>query len=531
MKISISLAVLLILAFLIRALFLDSIPTILNADEAALAYNALLLKETGYDEWGRQWPIALQSFGDQKLVGYPAHIVPLFGIFGYHDWVVRLPAAIAGTVLVLLTYILSRKLSYSRLLSTVAALLMVASPVWVFYSRTAFEAMVALTYMIAALVLLLKQHSDASWKTDVLAVGLLLFAGLTYNTPTILLPALVIAIIFWRGIKEYRRWLLPVAGMAIIAVILLSQLWQLSAQKSQITLFNDPGTVDEYAQYHNSLDSSLKPFVGSKYVFLGMKVATNYARGFSPSFILQNDDGHPWHAIEGSGYLLLSVYLLGLAGSILLLLQIIKAVFIFIFSLKREFDKKHFLLMFLLIAGFLPAAVTVDAPHATRSLLGLFIWGIMGIEFLSQALMTFSHTKSPALLSKVMITIVIFLISLEGLLYLNHYFTQQKMSIVHRPGFDKVINSVDEKYSDSDQKIIVTDDRGYEYIRTAWYLKLKPEVFFATIGRQQPDIVGLRYGERLGRYHYLKQVSDREKDETVAIEWSDELKAWRVLEF
>ncbi|KKU82941.1 MAG: hypothetical protein UY10_C0019G0001, partial [Microgenomates group bacterium GW2011_GWA2_47_8] len=51
---------------------LGILPLALNRDEAALAYNAVLLAETGKDEWGRSWPLALQSFGDFKLIGYPA---------------------------------------------------------------------------------------------------------------------------------------------------------------------------------------------------------------------------------------------------------------------------------------------------------------------------------------------------------------------------------------------------------------------------------------------------------------------------
>ena len=64
------LLVILLLAIVVRFWALGSLPVILNRDEAALGYNALLLVQQGVDEWGRQWPITLTSFGDYKLVGY-----------------------------------------------------------------------------------------------------------------------------------------------------------------------------------------------------------------------------------------------------------------------------------------------------------------------------------------------------------------------------------------------------------------------------------------------------------------------------
>src|SRR3990172_6192442 len=86
-------------AFLQRFWQVGQLPATLNRDEAAVAYNAFLLSETGKDEWGRSWPVALESFGDYKLPGYSLVLMPFFKLLGLNDWVVRLPSVIAGTVL------------------------------------------------------------------------------------------------------------------------------------------------------------------------------------------------------------------------------------------------------------------------------------------------------------------------------------------------------------------------------------------------------------------------------------------------
>ena len=53
------------LAFLLRFYLLGRYPA-LNADEAAIGYNAYSLLETGRDEHGNSWPIHFQSFNDFK---------------------------------------------------------------------------------------------------------------------------------------------------------------------------------------------------------------------------------------------------------------------------------------------------------------------------------------------------------------------------------------------------------------------------------------------------------------------------------
>ena len=57
-------AIILLAAFL-RVNILNSLPA-LNADEAAIGYNAYSLLQTGRDEHGNSWPIHFQSFNDWK---------------------------------------------------------------------------------------------------------------------------------------------------------------------------------------------------------------------------------------------------------------------------------------------------------------------------------------------------------------------------------------------------------------------------------------------------------------------------------
>ncbi|MBU1127337.1 hypothetical protein KKF11_03250, partial [Patescibacteria group bacterium] len=65
-KEKILLVLILLLAAALRLWGLNHYPVGLNADEAAIGYNAYSLIETGLDEHGNAWPIHFKSFGDYK---------------------------------------------------------------------------------------------------------------------------------------------------------------------------------------------------------------------------------------------------------------------------------------------------------------------------------------------------------------------------------------------------------------------------------------------------------------------------------
>jgi 4-amino-4-deoxy-L-arabinose transferase-like glycosyltransferase len=221
--------VILLAAVVTRFVWLDVLPTGINRDEAALGYNAFLLQKTGLDEWGRKWPLALESFGDYKLPGYVWLTVTSFTLFGVSDWALRLPAALAGVLLVGLSYAFARQLNWSEKWSLVFAAILTFSPILIFYSRMAWEANVGLTLMVASLCLLVKKKP--SWRSDALLLFLWLIAIFTYNTPLLLTPFVGVAAIGFRGLKNWKNWSRVIIGLVGVIIIGLSIFGPLTAQK------------------------------------------------------------------------------------------------------------------------------------------------------------------------------------------------------------------------------------------------------------------------------------------------------------
>src|SRR3989304_8512132 len=79
-----------LLACFLRFYHLGSYPA-LNADEAAIGYNAYSLIQTGRDEHGNFWPIHFQSFNDYKPGFYFYLVVPFVKMLGLNEWAVRVP--------------------------------------------------------------------------------------------------------------------------------------------------------------------------------------------------------------------------------------------------------------------------------------------------------------------------------------------------------------------------------------------------------------------------------------------------------
>lgn len=509
----ITLLVIILFGIFLRFYQLGLNPSILNRDEAALAYNAYLLKETNTDEWGRLWPLALESFGDYKLIGYPLLIRIFFQILPISDLTVRLPSALAGAGILILSYYIAKRIFKKSELHLLTLLTIATTPVFIFYSKFAYEAHLALFFVIFSLFLYF--FYKANFWTDTIALISMLYACITYNTPLLLLPFIVVALILSRSPKIYKQWLYPVVSLTVIFVIIFSQLSSLTTQKSGITIFKDENLILRSAEYYQSFTPILRPVLGNNYIFFAGEMSKRFFSSFSYTFLVTTGGNHPWHTLPGWGNILLPVYLFGLTGIVYTCYQIVSKTIIFLMTrnvsrfleyIHQEKDK--ILLLYFLFVTLTPSVITIDSPHTTRSLLFLFIfclfsvYGIIVISSILKKYFTHSHLKN-YFLAIVSISYIILII-----VYLQDY--SQKYPTIHpklySSKYPSIIAAAQAKYPN--EKIAIVDESGYLYITTAWYLKMQPELFYATIKKQLPNSIGLRYGEQLGNYHFIADKKD-----------------------
>ncbi len=518
-KTIILLGAIILLGLIVRLYQVGELPLILNRDEAALAYNAYLLKSVGQDEWQQSWPLMFKSFGDYKLPGYIYTLIPFFTVFGSSDFVVRLPSVMAGLVIIYLVYKVCLEIIENQKLALLAALMAAVLPVLIFYSRMAWEANLALALNLVSLWLLVFKHAEKSqvkqcW-LDVMAGFIYLLSILTYNAPLLYLPLIIVLIVVKRGVKKWKKWLVPAALLSVVFMLGLLLLHSVTAQKGSITIFQSQSVWASYVDYRQTFSGWQQTLFANRYLYWLKLMAQNFVSTLTLHFLVINGGSHPWHNIPGQSHLFWSLYGLGLIGIGWAIFKIVKKAFI-----KRQVAARPLTLLYLLVAASVPAIITVDAPHATRSLLFFIMWLLIAMYGLKQLLQVAVNHKT------IILMVVIFTLGLESSLYLSKYFLEyphQQADL--KPGFDVALQELEAKFPD--KKMAVVAD-GYQYILAAWYLKLNPQTYFQTAIRQEADRIGLHYGQQVDNYHFIAAREDHSPDEDLILFWNDEKDIWQL---
>lgn len=490
----------------VRVWQLGSIPNGLNRDEAALGYNAYLLGETGRDEWGHAWPVALRSFGDYKLAGSVWTMIPFIKVLGLTDWAVRLPIALAGTALVPLMYILARKIEIGPKLALVPAILVAFSPIFIFFSRFGFEAILALFWGMLAQVVWLREKP--SKLTDILGILSYFLACITYNTPMLLLPVAMLMILAARGITNWQKWLLPVVGTVAAVLIAYVLVAPASNSKQAITIFSDPTIISEYPNYRAQFSGWQQTIFGNQSVYFAQLATQRLINFFTPRFLTASGGTHPWHQVPGAAsHVVLPTYLLAIGGLGIAIVSILLN-FSRLFTKKwwqanlyQRFEWRFIILVGVLIYALMLPSVTVDAPHATRSLFGVAILFLI----VATAIARFSillKDKKFFLKGSAIVLGVFF--TWHTFSYLSTYFQTygEKSAVMTQSGLAKAVTSSSAVDPSSD--VYVVDPEGYEYIRVAWSEGLSAEGFFNTIDRDPPNTLGFTPGKQVGHYIFVR---------------------------
>src|SRR5208282_6508390 len=82
----------------LRVTWLDQVPPGFNQDEACNGYDAYSILRTGRDQHGNFLPLVVQAFNDYRMPLFDYSLVPLIAAFGLTPAVVRLGAAVWGSV-------------------------------------------------------------------------------------------------------------------------------------------------------------------------------------------------------------------------------------------------------------------------------------------------------------------------------------------------------------------------------------------------------------------------------------------------
>ena len=429
----------------LRFFHLTTNPSSLFSDEVDAGYQAYVFNNFGTDYYGNRFPTHFHSFADWRTPFIIYSIALSQKIFGINDLSVRFPPAIFGLLACWVFYLLLKQLQFSSKLSLFGFALFSLNPIFLHYSRAAWE--VSGMTLVFLLGLLFWFKFTQKSKPLHLYLSLLFFCLTPYFYATSKLYfifTLFSLCLIWH--QQLR--ILPVKtrlGSFFFTILLLLPLatdtirGRAGFRFSYINIFNDPttpSTVDYFRQkdavnrfgnqigLKTSFDSAL---IHNKLTTIASKFAKNYIASFGTDYLFLTGDTHKRQGFGTHGnfyYLDLLFIVFGLTFAI---------------YQNRHSQINRFFLLLLLFAP-IPFSLTRDSngPQSTRLILLvpiLLYFIVLGLNTL----------KSKLILAFVLI---IYLISFFNFyhLYFSHY--RDYSAVSWHTGMKEAVNiALDQKYS------------------------------------------------------------------------------------
>ncbi len=457
------LILIIVLAFVLRFWRLDGYPA-LNADEAALGYNAYSLIQTGRDEHGNSWPVHFQSFNDYKPGLYFYIVLPFVKVLGLNEWAVRIPGALIGVLTVLAVYFLVNEVFSDKKFGLASAFFLAISPWHIHFSRGGWEVNVATFFITLGLLFLLKGIKNS--RHLILASIFWVFAMYTYHAARVVVPLLGLGVllIYWAEMsKNFKKLILPI----ILGFILLIPLGldftkgEVASRAAGVGLFADPGPlnrINEQRGEHDNFQGLGAKIFHNKAVNYGLAFFQNWAAHYHGEFLFLSGDAIERNKVPETGQMYLFDILFLTVGLIYIC---------------KNLDKGWKLILWWLIVAPSAAALTFQAPHALRAenmIIPLVIISAYGLVNLTGLLRQRNFTIGIWL-------VIIFVVWQFGR-YEHMYWVHMSKEYPYSSqyGVKELVSYVLEN-KDKYKNIVVTDRYDQPYVLFLFYSKFDPLTF------------------------------------------------------
>lgn len=466
MKKTILLVFIFLLASALRLFHISTNPPAISWDEASLGYNAFTILNDGKDEFGEKYPLdRFTAFGDYKPPGYIYAAVPSVAVFGLSEFAVRLPSALAGLLLVLISYKIGLELLKSKKIGLLSGFLVAISPWSIQFSRTAFESNLAATFNAAGVYFFI----IAKRKPYLFVVSLASFvlSFYSFNANRIIAPIMLAAlsILFMKTLWANLKWVIISVVFGI--VLLLPSVNYLRDRESrlrfqEVSIFNELDTI-KLANSRVQLDGFglISKAIHNRRVLFSLNFLKHYADNFKLRFLFVQGDVNPRLSLPEMGQL----YIWELP--------------FFVFALYFIIARRKYLVMPLIIWMLIvpiPAATAKETPHALRTLSILPTYHILiatGIHFLFNTIFKTKYKVAAFSLAALLLTVNVYY-------YLHNYYVHYPVNFSGewQYGYKELVAYVKNNEKKYDQ-INITNKIGRPYIYFTFYEKYPLQKFLA----------------------------------------------------
>lgn len=481
------------LAFFLRIYQITKVPPHLNRDEASLAYNAYSILKTGRDEYGNLLPLSIKSFGDYKLPIATYLLIPFIAVFGLHDWVVRLPAILAGTATVFLIYLLAKKIFTSKknsFLPLISAFLLALNPYHFYFSRVLYESIFEILFLVIAVILFIKalnrEKNLLYFLYSAVFFSLSLF---TYHGAHIFTPLFFLSLLYVYRKKVVKlpkfKWALVLFILCFCLAFGENLIHGYKARAGSQTIFGSDNlryTLAERRRGEHQDQNSLKARIFHNLWFASpYHLSRNYLLSFSPDFLFFKGGVTPGQNLEDFGNFLVAEGFLIALG--------------LYFLIKEKHKHKKIVLLWIFLTP-LVSIFTTEVPHSPRN----FTLVIPFILLAGLGLYKLLNLKN--LLARIVL-IIVFIAYFHNLaIYLESYF-------YHLPlyrarywdyGYKQVVAAA-QQYPEVN-KIAVNNPKDFGYIYFLFYNSYPPDKYQEEAEYYASDGKGLAGVKNFDKYYF-----------------------------
>jgi len=490
-------SLILALAFAVRFYRLSDFPA-LNADEAALGYNAWSLTETGMDEHGNPWPIHLQSFNDYKPALYAYLVIPFVKFGGMETLMVRAPGAFLGVLSVLMVYLLAKEILKSdkkrETFALISALFLAISPWHIHFSRGGWEVNVATFFITLGMYLFLKSLKNPKlyfWGFLSFVVSLY-----TYHAARIIVPLLGLGfvVIFFEDVRRYWKRFIIYGLLAFGFLIPLAFDLMGPAGLSRaagVGIFSDPGPlnqINEKRGEHHQLQAATPRVLHNKMVNYSLAIFENWGEHFEGEFLFLSGDDIQRNRVPEHGQMYLHDIFFVILGLV---------------AIAKHFNKFWGLVLYWLVVSPVAAALTFQSPHALRAqnmIIPLVLISAYGLACaINWAKSNFRNQLFLTIYYLLLTTIVVWSFARYQHLYWIHMPRAYPFSSQY--GFEEMIKFVENMQNEFDE-VVITDRYDQPYILTLFYLRESPEKFQKDHSLTERDGYGFSTVRNFGKYNF-----------------------------
>lgn len=501
-----------LISFVLRFYTLSSVPNGLEQDETSIGYNAYSLLQTGRDEHGEVYPLYFKAFGEYKLPGYVYASIPSIALFGVNAFAVRLPAALAGVMSVILVFFLVRELFPKRKeFALVSSFVLAITPWHLHFSRGAFEVSLALMFLLCGIVGFFYAKRKKSLFLISLSVLGFLLSMYTYNITRILAPVLLILLFILFAEKSFYNSYKKKIYLGFLLILLtipftLSLFTSGGYSAAKGTLITSSAVIKvqllELRSYYLYLPQLFTKVFFNQHTLTVWQYLINVFSYLSVDFYFLRGSLHGNHGLGNVGQFYLFTLPFFVTGIVLFV---------------KEKSRQGLFILGWIISTIAIASLTREAPHGTR---GFFLVVPFCIAISYGILFWWKKTLQSK--KKAVVVLVLsgfFVFAIYNIVY---YFTSYyvRFPIHYAQAFRsedhelaRYLMSADKDYD----QIVIDESAGLVYISLLFYQAYPPDTYHSTAVYEKEDSEGFVKVLSYGKYRY--------KD----IDWNEEVKNTKTL--